>query len=255
MKDEFGVSLDVLSVRLQACDDKMKSKEWKYQSSVGFIAAGETLEGVILHDKKTMETIGVSRNDVVVVLRKFFCFVEKLNIVDVVEGVTYVADGKSKERKLRIEKRWFMSAQRSPFWVVEEENHKNNVEWNVEWLVEEQETNISCLISGDAQSGIISLIENFGFFEGGLEGRNEYRIDIFTLMFVLEGKYKQEAKEWAKMRYKCEMTTKQQQEKELEKEKEKYNKSDKEAMVFFEQQRQKLINKKEEIKIKMKKIE
>lgn len=67
------------------------------------------------------------------------------------------------------------------------ETSKDNVSWNVEYYATCKSNNLRILLSGDHNGGIVSLIRSFGFFEGGFDGSNNYRIDPDVLNCFLSG--------------------------------------------------------------------
>jgi len=89
-----------------------------------------------------------------------------------------------------VSKSFFCGHQYSLFYNehAEDADEDENTTWNVEYLIRNErhpEDSLHIKIGGDDTRGVISYIENYGFYEGGL--LNDYRVDPVVLQAVLTG--------------------------------------------------------------------
>ena len=75
-------------------------------------------------------------------------------------------------------KTWFVGQQFSPFFNEAAPGTAHQRGWNVDWKLRNTALpGYSFVLSGDAEAGLVPMIREFGFFEGGLDGSNKYRLD------------------------------------------------------------------------------
>ena len=100
-----------------------------------------------------------------------------------------------KPQPLKITKTFYMGDQFSLFYNFEKdrkgEQPKENQKWNVEYRIENLNNGVWILIGGTSTSGVITYIEEYGFYEGG-GVNNEYRVDPFSLYAVITGECRPE---------------------------------------------------------------
>ena len=157
--------------RCRACDDKSDA-EWQNMCSGGFLAEGERVEEVIARDAAELSKQGWSAEEMGKQLHA-------------------LADGlvgeRGKEKRFEWERRWFVGRQYSPF--RSGEVHAEG--WNEEWVLRGEQGTKMVLTRGSAD-----MVADFGFFQGGLDGSNRYRLDPHVVHAMVTGSVSREAKEW-----------------------------------------------------------
>ncbi len=171
-----GLPVDVVERRCRPCPDKKVFAEWRYASSKGFLAAGETLAQVVQHDAQAMQALHWSRATVADRLTRLALCLKRSRVAED-DFSPVIFDGVALEAR----RSWFVSPQFSPFYNDAVPASVDNVSWAVEWKVRNPRTGVTFVLSGDDSGGIAHLIGSFGFFEGGLDGSNRYRIDPYVL--------------------------------------------------------------------------
>ena len=157
-------------------------------SSGGFLGAGEALKRVLAHDAEALQSLSMTKTDLA----------SKLSLV--------VAAAREHEpfdclgQTLTAKRTWYMSQQLSPFFNAASHSALN-CGWSEEWKIRNKLCpDYSLLISGSAEAGILVMISECGFFEGGLNGDNKYRIDPHVAVAILSGRPSREADAYTALR-------------------------------------------------------
>jgi hypothetical protein len=156
MERGFFFDVDLVERRCRPCEDKHSNPDWECMSSTGFLAKEENLIAVIERDAVALSRLQTSRAVLARGLRDLMASC----VGD--EGVVVFAG-----REWQFRRSWFVSPQYSPF-------RQANVHvegWSEEWKVK------SVTLKMVLTRGVVDMIEDFGFFEGGLDGSNRYRVD------------------------------------------------------------------------------
>lgn len=177
-----GLPLAVVQQRCQPCEDKLAHADWRYMSAKGFLAPGETLMQVVGRDELALADLGVTRAQVAAELCGLARVLCASPIAD--DAWTPLQFG---GQTLEARRSWFVSAQWSPFFNAALPESRCNVSWSIEWRVRHARTRVGFVLSGNEEGGIAHLVEQFGFFEGGLDGSNRYRIDPHVMRCCLDG--------------------------------------------------------------------
>ncbi len=177
-----GLSLAVVERRCRPCEDK-SDPDWKCMSSTGFLAADESFLAVLARDQRALARLGVSCGHLAQRLR---ALMERLSGE---EGALSDEAG-----QVRYTRTWFVSPQYSPFFNDKRGDGRHEAGWSEEWKVRRGE--VSLVLT----RGALDMAECFGFFEGGLDGSNRYRIDPDTAVCLLEGRVAPEAMEYRQLR-------------------------------------------------------
>lgn len=171
-----GLSVDAVERRCRPCPDKTAFSDWRFASSKGFLADDETLAQVVQHDANALELLHQTREAVGERLKRLALCLKQTRVAE--DGFSSVIfEGVALEAR----KSWFVSPQYSPFFNDAVPGSLDNVSWAVEWKLRNPRTGVCFVLSGDEAGGIAHLIGRFGFFEGGLDGSNRYRIDPHVL--------------------------------------------------------------------------
>jgi len=91
----------------------------------------------------------------------------------------------SKRIPLEVRRNIFSGFQYSLFFNSSTDCPVHNSRWNEEYTIRNLHNDLEVLIAGGPESGIISYIRLYGFYEGG-DG-NPYRVDPLILFAVLTG--------------------------------------------------------------------
>lgn len=172
-----GLSVQRVEQRMTACPDKTQwPDEWRYMCAKGFLAPGERLLQVIARDEARLTALGTTRREVADRLAAVLRALEAAKC-DSVDGEEFCG-----------RKKWFIGKQYSPFYNDNEPHSPHNHTWCEEWKVwHTRHPKVVLVIAGNSDAGSVSLVRDFGFFEGGLQGTNRYRLDPDVLWCVLNG--------------------------------------------------------------------
>lgn len=179
-----GLSVEKIERRCIPCPDKTKFQDWRYTSAQGFLGPNEGLLQVIDRDKDALEKLQVTKEWMARELKNLLAIISVEVTVDGLEKTIVTHEGNT----FLVSRCWYVGKQYSPFFNEDIPESPHNLSWNVEWKIRCEENALEILVSGDQTAGIASLIEEYGFFEGGLDGSNPYRLDPDVLYCVLSSK-------------------------------------------------------------------
>lgn len=172
-----GLPLSVVESRCEACPDKTAREDWRCTSATGFLGRGERLLEVVARDAEALGRLGTTRErlgerlgEVVRVLRE-----------SGEGGEVVTAEGQI----LSFRRKWFVGTQWSPFCNEELRGSRHNEGWSQEWRVSNPRCPRGYRIV--LTEGTAPMLSDFGFLQGGLDGRNRYRIDPDVASCILAG--------------------------------------------------------------------
>jgi hypothetical protein len=185
MEEERVFDAEKVERRCRACEDKSDS-EWECMSSVGFLAPSEKLLDVIRRDEAALNRLQTTRAAIGKQLRELLAALQEQKGD---EGRILF-----RGREWSWKRAWFVSPQYSPFREVGKRHEQG---WSEEWKLQCGGGEIKLLLT----RGTVDMIEDFGFFEGGLDGSNPYRIDPDTAVCaVTGGAITRQVREFAELR-------------------------------------------------------
>ncbi len=194
----FGFDLAVVEKRCRACPDK-SDPDWACMSSTGFLAPSESLVQVLQHDADALSRVLHSAKQVAKELRELLALLTRGE-----EEQTLHWRG----RVWHVKRTWFVAEQFSPF---REQGGKHGEGWSEEWKLRSQD-GLNMVLT----RGVVDMIEDFGFFEGGLDGSNRYRIDPDVAVAAISGSpLSKEGQEYLQQRKAFKAAKKQQARQEL----------------------------------------
>jgi len=185
-----GIPLAEIDRRAQPLKDKTQDKEfWRCRSFNGFLDEGQSIKDCLLCDWNLVTRLGTTHLCLVNHLK---AIIGKYNTIrvstkrgpDAVIKFTYTAiDLSGLIQNLTVSHRFYLGDQWTLFYNP---SLPENDKWKEEFKITNESVNISILIGGGLNVGIIQYIEDYGFYEGGIN--NEYRIDPEVLITVLTGR-------------------------------------------------------------------
>jgi len=213
-----GLSLQRIEARCQPLKDKREDEnEWRFRSFNGFLRSGETLAQVIQADADTVSQLSLTHATIAALIRRAISQAKQPSEVFVERNFTYSppSDGLFTStgikqtfppQPLKVTRTWYCGDQYSVFYNMEKNNNNNhsqfpgddaaddddddsvfcNQKWNVEYSIMNQNNQLEIKVGGDEQSGVVTYIEKFGFYEGG-GVQNPYRLDPHLILAVLTG--------------------------------------------------------------------
>eukprot|EP01104_Vermistella_antarctica_P020999 TRINITY_DN924_c0_g1_i1.p1 TRINITY_DN924_c0_g1~~TRINITY_DN924_c0_g1_i1.p1 ORF type:complete len:329 (+),score=51.10 TRINITY_DN924_c0_g1_i1:410-1396(+) len=206
-----GVPIGVLEKRGRPLEDKTKDPDgWRSRSWSGFLGEKESLRGLLESDWDTVRGLGTTHIELASHLKAILCLVKKSACDDMSDvrdcPVTYeplsldsaaITSSPSfhippnTKRRLHVTRSWYCGKQRSFLWNDDAAQGDgvrsvDNQEWQVEYAVRDPETGLELMIGGDDVSGVLSMIERYGFYEGG-GFANVYRVDPVVIAYMVSG--------------------------------------------------------------------
>ena len=166
------------------------------------MSPGEDFKSVLRSDWKIVTTLSATHGELAAHVRCIIEFAEAAKIsyegqieYDATKCHNRMSSRQQKPQPLKITKTFYMGDQFSLFYNFEKdrkgEQPKENQKWNVEYRIENLNNGVWILIGGTSTSGVITYIEEYGFYEGG-GVNNEYRVDPFSLYAVITGECRPE---------------------------------------------------------------
>jgi len=221
-----GIALKDLEARSLPLIDRTQDKEgYKWRSSSGFLAEGETFQEVITQDWIFLEKYNITHSQLSIEIKKLIQTTrqQRNDQSNAALTLTYTPAFQLKNKSLSpqvfhphfssliyviflsqtlvITPVWYVSPQYSLFYnpslppsppppssssSSSSFVFEENYMWQTEFEIENKDLELKIRVGGNEIVGVVLYIERYGFFEGGGVA-NDYRVDPSTLLSILSG--------------------------------------------------------------------
>jgi hypothetical protein len=190
-----GISIEEIERRAKPLVDKTEDPlTWRCRSSCGFLGEHESFKDNLLTSFAQLQSLGTSNEELVFHLKAIIRRAEERRS-DLKVGPSapisityspYPLNGANEFdcHEYVVEKILFMGSQQSLFYNPERKDAEWS-EWKNDYKITNVKSNVSLNIAGNADCGIISYIEKYGFYEGG--NSNDYKLTPRSIVSVLLG--------------------------------------------------------------------